>query len=668
MAREIPARFGVTDHATRRGATLKMGIGAILFAYGILLLCLIDAAALLGATLCAIGVALLGLGAMRRAHGPTVQMLHRAENLLFAGHLGEAQELLDLAEASTRTPLYLRAVDLHRATIALRKGALEDARLHADRGIQRPLSRVSRDDDQVTLASGYALRALVRASMADREGARADIDEVRRCPVAPLEALSRAELAHAILLERADDRAALARHLREKRALLLETPHLRERAIVRAYQRMLKARATSVYREAAEKMPGDEPTLDAWVARLAPGAAAFVHAQRARVSDDPARPAPARRDHDPRRPPAPDPLARATAEARAKLSSSHPLRQTLAALTIFVTVVLTTWHVIAPRVFPALVERLATGDGISTTHLDMLGALWVGLFATTVASIAHHTRRQHRRFLEASSALARGDEERALAALTRLGHARSRTLAASAHLALATAAERRADLATALQHCEEALARLDTPSSRALASDQLVPSILAERAFLFAATGRDTDAAAEIALVTENYPAHAGLDAARLRVDLTLAASQSDLTRVAELAEQAGELPLSPRDELLTALGRAAADPRAAGAIEFDRLEAELRDDPRAHRWLHQVAPTVLAAFARTEEQAPDPVDLICPITPGTRTEPLDAPHAKTDADATRDAELEAEASAEAERDAALATLTPPRPRASPET
>src|SRR5262249_17069222 len=82
----------------------------------------------------------------------------------------------------------------------------------------------------------------------------------------------------AVLLSRADDRDALAHLLSRDRMLLLEFTAPRERALVRALQRMLRARPTSAYREPAKREEMDangEPALASWIATVAPQAAAF---------------------------------------------------------------------------------------------------------------------------------------------------------------------------------------------------------------------------------------------------------------------------------------------------------------------------------------------------------------------------------------------------------
>ena len=114
---------------------------------------------------------------------------------------------------------------------------------------------------------------------------------MRRSPSAPAEALARAEVAEAIALERSGDREALAAHLAEKRALLLDSTAPRERAVVRAYQRMLRAPKSSVYRRSASRdapaaaAADGEPTVADWIARVAPAAAPFARAARAPSPD-----------------------------------------------------------------------------------------------------------------------------------------------------------------------------------------------------------------------------------------------------------------------------------------------------------------------------------------------------------------------------------------------
>src|SRR5262249_4706310 len=87
----------------------------------------------------------------------------------------------------------------------------------------------------------------------------------------------------AVLLERSGDRAALGEHLARERELLLEHSAPRERAVVRAYQRMLAAPKTTIYRTSAPRgaQPADEPAMEEWIREVAPSAAPFVATARA---------------------------------------------------------------------------------------------------------------------------------------------------------------------------------------------------------------------------------------------------------------------------------------------------------------------------------------------------------------------------------------------------
>ena len=161
----------------------------------------------------------------------------------------------------------------------------EPRRSRQTQGLARPLGRYARENALYQIEAARALRAFARASLGDGEGARRDIAAVRARAGVSAESLARVSLAEAIVLERSGGRDALRALLDRDKGLLLESCHPRERAIVRASQRMVRVTTTTAYRAAPpreeEDHRGDEPLLLDRVTRIAPGAAAFVRAPRA---------------------------------------------------------------------------------------------------------------------------------------------------------------------------------------------------------------------------------------------------------------------------------------------------------------------------------------------------------------------------------------------------
>jgi hypothetical protein len=168
-----------------------------------------------------------------------------------------------------------------RALVALRRADLHAARAHLDAALGPRPSRISLLGRSEPLTQARALRAFVRAAQGDTAGAVDDAGAVRSDREADASSLAFAALAEAVVLERRGDRPGLRAHLAEHRPLLLGATGRRERALVRAYQRMLERPATSVYRESGGQAlgaGGGEAALTAWVSRVAPGAAPFLRA------------------------------------------------------------------------------------------------------------------------------------------------------------------------------------------------------------------------------------------------------------------------------------------------------------------------------------------------------------------------------------------------------
>ncbi len=509
------------------------------------------------------------------------------------------------------------------------------AQVRVEAALARPTGLLTRGQERLHLAGAQAMRALLRATLGDTGGALADIAAVRALPDAPAEALARAEVAEAIVLERAGDREALAAHLVAKRTLLLDATVPRERAVVRAYQRMLKATRSSVYRRIAprEAEPaGDETTVASFVARIAPAAAPFARSRRPTGEAPSSAPPPTPEE------PIPPGLVR-VAEARlqggvVKRPPASPVK-VVALWVLLIAMFVVVWEQVGSDAPAAVAVALASGfrrldPGAMVGAAVLLGM--AALFARIILALRHE-----RRLAAATGALARSDRG-AVAAIEALARSRHASASAQAHLQLAKLAERRGDLDEAQKRCDQGIAAATAlASTRALTSSILLPDLIAERAFVLAATDRAAKAGAEMAVLRRSFPAYPFLARAELRVALVLRVRRDDLEGAARVADgHTDDLPLSLRDETLVDLVRALAHPEAAGAGEVERLKEELRLDPELRHWLEVVAPSVVRRF---ESSAPPPDDAAVER------------EAERDADAVRDEDAEREALA-AEADA----------------
>ncbi|XYI02025.1 hypothetical protein ACMHYB_20520 [Sorangium sp. So ce1128] len=602
MARELPARFGITPHAVRRIARQQILMGGAVTLAGAAVSAFGVHSAAGGVTLGVAGALVFAIGLRTRAMGVSAQVVNKAYNLAAAGQREAASELLDYAEETARSNYMRRVIDVQRTLAAMQRGDLAGALRRADAAVTRRADVLAWHLEQATIAAARALRALIRASTGERDGAAADIELVRRSAFAPPEVLARAELAAAVLLERAGDREALRAHLLRERRLLVEHTRPRERALVRAYQRMLKAKASSVYRTGAKRDPEPTGELSAadWAARVSPEAAPFMRAPSPDAGgvEELSRAAVEQADTS----------ARAAAEGRARSNRRPAVKATgrrLLLWAVFVISFVAVWQFLsrgqapgAPRVERLRAEPLFDASAVALVAPLALIAMLVGVVFVNVV----RGRKVSQRFAAAHVALARGEEQRGKRELEGLAGSRAAVVAAQAHLSLAELSEREGELTPAVAACEAGLARLDTDVARAMAADMLLPGLLAERAFLFAAMDRSADARAEMALLAERYASYPYLEKARLRVALALRAREGDIAGAARLTERDAEVPLNARDELLADVCRAAASPGTAGAGEVERLREELRVDAASRRWLVAIAPAALAAFEKVGE------------------------------------------------------------------
>lgn len=578
LPKELTERYGIQPHATRKQANGYIGVGASItavsfFCTGQLLG--------LGISLGTVGLACLALGIYLRRTGTGVQVVNRAFHEATVGRTEDAATLLDYAEEHyTHGPIG-RAIDLQRALLALRRGDFEEAQRRADAAVQRQLSVISRTYEEAHVVAAIALRAFSSASLGRTDAALADIEAVRASAAATPEAIARAEVAQALVLERSGRLDELRAHLVSHRYVLHEHTQPRERAIVRAYERMLQAKPQSVYRKKAEDAPaGAEPSLKDWVATVAPGASPFVRTS----TTNEARGAPTAA--------ASPPGAKKAAQAR--VAALAPKKTARGARLIVLWILLVV-------LFFAIYSLLPADDAASVPSVDLsftssLVGLTFALFVIgypTLLVLRHH---RHARALRIGLVeLARDDEPAATETLQRVGKSSTALVAAQAHGALARLALRAGRFQEALNLINVGLGKLGK-TQRAAASDWVLPDLLSDRAAILAALGRVDDGRAELSLIADTYTSYPFMARSELRVTLMEAASRGDIATAASL-DQAADLAISSRDELLIDLARAAANPGSAGAGEVERLKHTLRADPSARAWVERIAPTFIPAF-----------------------------------------------------------------------
>ena len=594
----------------------------------------------------AAGVGLLGVsalfllgGSLLRASGSAVPLLNDAYAAAQHGRIAEAERLLDRVEAGRPIRYVRRVADLQRANLALRRGDLDGAATRLDGTLARPTGFFTGRDERVHVLGAHAARALVLASKGEVARARIDIAAVRGSPLATVDVLARAEVAEAILLERGGDRDALATHLGRARRLLLDYTAPRERAIVRAYQRMLEAPRASVYRQAARRDTEvrDEPPLADWIARIAPAAAPFVRV--ARVAEGGASPA-----EEARVEPGLVKLAEQRVAGQGASRASRKASKVLAIWVLLIGVFTAIWQLLTVPGAP--VEGAATRAAPDAAAIiTPLVALFVVLFVVLIRrnlGVAD-------RLAAALGVLARGDEAAAIRELTALAAGKATLVSAQAHLHLARIASRHADFDEAIRRCDEGIGRLGAqPATREIASPILLPDLVSERAYALAATGRHDKARAEMEVVRTSFPSYPFRASAEVRVSLMERVRRGDLEGAARVADGKSEdVPLPLRDEILADLARATARPQAGNELEKARIARELRSDAELRAFVEAVAPDLLTSFARG----------------GDATSDAETSDPETSDSETSDRDHEAEREAEAEHEA-LADHEPPIARA----
>lgn len=598
------ASANVPRHAAHRYNTTLIPVGLVFAAIGLFGLTALSSTAL-SVTLSVFPFVCIGFGALLvaagivgRQVGSGVQLVNTSFDLISRGRLADAEKLLDEAQSNTNA-LVQCVCSVQRGIIAMRRGDAKTGLQHLDHAIEMKTRLFYRASLRVQTVNARGIRAFLRAATGDREGARADIEALRKSPDVLPQALARAALAEAICIEKEGDRDALRKHLAEHRDLLFDVTDRRERAIVRAFQRMLETTATSVYRKSAKvDTNGEEPPLVDWVAQLVPAAAPFVETKSIKdTAGD-----------------LPTAVASESGKKAVEVARKSAEKTSKKGLSLGKRVVLV-WAAVLALFYAAV--QLGTSetydpqtDTWEEPLLDLHVLLNMFVFAVIAAIggaigyrvwLTMRARRESHELFGALNLSAQGKLDAAEETLTKLAVGRFTLIKAQAYLALANIAERRADLAKSLEHCDKGIACLSQYVMRISASDILLPDLMSQRAFVLAVMDRHDEAEAELAALPPAYPYRSR---ALLRVRLVSLARRGHLEEAAKLASEAGlDLPLTARDELLADSVCVAFKPESVGAGELPRIRREVRTVEPLRRWLDAVAPSVLEALEKVTDE-----------------------------------------------------------------
>ena len=499
-----------------------------------------------------LAVPFLGYGGMLAYLGPRVIATNLVAAAINRGELDDARARISALRAKGTIAAYARTLDAHEAEICWREGDLEGVRRNAEQGLRRRglLSDAALFDPHLA-----AQRAVACAAQGDEAEAERSIARVRSTPRAAPAALARAGLAEAMIAARRGDLESLHRRLAEHHVLLTESLDPRGRALHRALRRMVAVRSSAAYRVPV-KQEAARVGARAWMARVFPQAEDCVE-----VLDEPA-PLP---QLDPR-PPGPLP----TVAARRSLGVR----------------VVATWLALV-AIFAVLYQLL---DRFEPPELRVAHYLVIFvLFAAVFLAINVRRARAGRATLEeAGRALAMGEHARAEALARSLRESTNLWLAASAALLLSQVLERRADLVGALAECDRGLGF----ASGTVADGVLLGHLVATRARLYGALGRESESDAELTRLTEKYPAFPYAAGAVLGTRLLRAIRRGDREEATQLARARGEVLVGASIELLAELTLAEAGEDRDARI--DAVRQDLAQMPDVERWIRAAAPGFL--------------------------------------------------------------------------
>ena len=514
-----------------------------------------------------------------------------AQQALSRGRFDEAEAFHAKVPAhSLRRGTVARTVAVQKALLSLFRGSPEGAIAAVTPAIAPGVGLFSAQVERSQMAGAHAVRALACAMTGDAARAAAEADAAEAFAEAMPEALARARLARAIVVSRGGDMIALGAELAKNGSLMLEHTMPRERALVRALRKMAHGRGRSVYREPSKPTDGgNEPgALAAWIAQVAPEAAAYAAEEVARAETLSAATAPVA---------SPDALRAVAAsrrDAAGKVARGRRWRMPVAVAGLVVAFV-GLWQLFDTSASLGSrrgedVESAAGGMAydVGTMGVAVLAVMALfGLFTLQLTRL----RRINLALIGAHRATALGDHA---AAEALLGNAKKSSLAvyaAAAGANVAQLAERRADFAGCLSECDAAIARLATTRSAQVSAEQLMPPLLGLRGVALAATGRHAEAEAELASLIARYAGYMHLALVDFRIRFVNAVRSGDLDMAREIARQrTAELPVPLRDDLLADLVLATG-PRGLPKEEMERVAAELRDNAEVCAWIEAIAP-----------------------------------------------------------------------------
>lgn len=479
----------------------------------------------------------------------------RALAHLLAGRLDAAERLL----LRVRTRGLATSVATCLAEIALARGDFDRALLMAERSLEKKIrSPLSLLVTSPVAASGYATRALIRASRGDVDGARSDIAAVRGVRGAAAVARARAVVAELMVARTTNDVAALAAGLgAHERLLEHATP--KERALVRAFARSTELGDTSAYRLQAARETLGLDERDPWVSAIAPSMGAMA---RPNVTGE----------------------ARQVADPTRESTRAVPAPRSLGAKLYY--------RLGIPFVLVAGTLALLAGSVVASQTLSGNTPLLFLLVPPVAIFVGRRV-------------LARRNVSQRLALLTEVAcgepgaeeRARERSKqhnplsAAWGYFALLNIEERAARFEAMLAAAEAGLARAGaTRETKAASADLLLPGLMSGRAFAFAALGRIAEAHSVCDELTRAFPGYLGLAEARLRIGAVAATRSGDFALARDI------LRARPPHQFISYSDEALADALevALGSVdevERTRVQAMLQKVAWLRKWLDAVAP-----------------------------------------------------------------------------
>jgi len=536
--------------------------------------CLGGACLALGAASGQLGPALFGLvfvgyGAFLGQVGPTTQVANLAAAAINRGDIEEARAFLAQARARRSLAAVKRLLDSHESEMAWREGDLASARRFADIALARKdLLPLQREQHRGHV---HALRSIACAAAGDDAAAEESIAAVRTNTRASAGALARAELAFAVILARRGDLDSLHRHLAKHHVLLCESLEPRGRALHRALRRMAAVRSSSAYRvPVKQESTARVGTTRSWMARVFPQGEGLVDL------DDATPPEHALAAPNEAQPMAPMPT---TPSVKPRLGRA------LVLWVVLMVALVAIWNFFAipgDPGRPAPPHELDFGFGFFVMFVVFAGLLWF---------VIGRNRRKQLVLEEASRALLSGELDRAETLARTLREDQNRFFSATSSLVLAGIFERRGDVPAALAECERGIAQLGG-IARASASDVLLPQLVATRAHLFGALGREAESEGELARLARDFPAFPYAAGWVLRTRLLRAVRRGDLVEARALAKARGDVAVGAYVELVADMAL------VEESEDRDERMAAIREDlalmPELERWLRAVLPGYL--------------------------------------------------------------------------